>query len=73
MSAGSMGSDGDRQAASRNGSTGTLFLRFDAVEGSFDILAQVKLRDLARVDFAFVRGLAAYNLVRLPKLLAPPP
>ena len=36
-------------------------------------LAQVKLRGLARVDFAFVLGLAAYNLVRLPKLLAPPP
>jgi hypothetical protein len=33
-------------------------------------LAQVKLRGLARVDFAFVLGLAAYNLVRLPKLLA---
>ena len=35
-------------------------------------LAQVKLRGLARVDFAFTLGLAAYNLVRLPKLLAPP-
>jgi hypothetical protein len=33
-------------------------------------LAQVKLRGLARVDFAFVLGLAAYNLVRLPRLLA---
>ena len=33
-------------------------------------LAQVKLRGLARVDCAFVCGLAAYNLVRLPKLLA---
>jgi transposase len=33
-------------------------------------LAQVKLRGLARVDFAFVLGLAAYGLVRLPKLLA---
>jgi transposase len=33
-------------------------------------LAQVKLRGLARVDFAFVLGLAAYNLVRLPKLMA---
>lgn len=32
-------------------------------------LAQVKLRGLARVDFAFVLSLAAYNLVRLPKLL----
>jgi transposase len=35
-------------------------------------LAQVKLRGLARVDAAFVLGLAAYNLLRLPKLLAPP-
>ena len=35
-------------------------------------LAQVKLRGLDRVDFAFVLGLAAYNLLRLPKLLAPP-
>jgi transposase len=35
-------------------------------------LAQVKLRGLARVDAAFVFGLAAYNLLRLPKLLAPP-
>ena len=33
-------------------------------------LAQVKLRGLARVDCAFVLGLAAYNRVRLPKLLA---
>lgn len=36
-------------------------------------LGQVKLRGLARVDFAFVLGLAAYNLVRLPKLLAGAP
>ena len=35
-------------------------------------LAQVKLRGLARVDSAFIFGLAAYNLLRLPKLLAPP-
>jgi transposase len=35
-------------------------------------LAQVKLRGLDRIDSAFVLGLAAYNLVRLPKLLAPP-
>lgn len=35
-------------------------------------LAQVKVRGLARVDFAFVLGLAAYNLVRLPKLIAAP-
>ena len=33
-------------------------------------LAQVKLRGLARVDCAFVLGLAAYNLVRVPKRLA---
>lgn len=35
-------------------------------------LAQVRMRGLARVDFAFVLRLAAYNLVRLPKLLAAP-
>jgi IS5 family transposase len=35
-------------------------------------LAQLKLRGLARVDFAFVFSLAAYNLVRLPKLMAVP-
>jgi len=35
-------------------------------------LAQVKMRGLARVDFAFNLRLAAYNLVRLPKLMAPP-
>ena len=35
-------------------------------------LAQVKLRGLDRVDAAFVLGLAAYNLVRRPKLPAPP-
>lgn len=35
-------------------------------------LAQVKVRGLARVDFAFTLGLAAYNLVRLPKLIAVP-
>ncbi len=33
-------------------------------------LAQVRLRDLARVDFAFVLGLAACDPVRLPTLLA---
>ena len=32
-------------------------------------LAKVKLRGLARVDAVFTLGLAAYNLVRLPKLL----
>ena len=35
-------------------------------------LAQVKLRGLARVNCAFVLSLAAYSLVRLPKLLAGP-
>jgi len=35
-------------------------------------LAQVKLRGLARVRARFTFGLAAYNLIRLPKLLAPP-
>jgi hypothetical protein len=33
-------------------------------------LAQVKLRGLARVDTAFQLRLAAFNVVRLPKLLA---
>lgn len=32
-------------------------------------LAQVKLRGRARVDAVFTMGLAAYNLVRLPKLM----
>jgi hypothetical protein len=31
----------------------------------------VKLRGLAKVHAAFVFALAAYNLVRLPKLLVP--
>jgi transposase len=35
-------------------------------------LAKVKLRGRARVDAAFTLALAAYNLVRLPKLLAVP-
>lgn len=35
-------------------------------------LAQVKLRGLAKVEALFTFGLAAYNLVRLPKLLAAP-
>ena len=35
-------------------------------------LRKVKLRGLAKVDFAFQLALAAYNLVRLPKLLAAP-
>lgn len=33
-------------------------------------LAQVKVRGLAKVRAAFTFGLAAYNLARLPKLLA---
>ena len=36
-------------------------------------LAQVKVRGLPRVGAAFVLGLAAYNLIRLPKLLEAPP
>ena len=36
-------------------------------------LARVKLRGLDRVDAAFTMALAAYNLIRLPKLLAVPP
>jgi transposase len=35
-------------------------------------LAKVKLRGLARVDAAFTLALAAYNLIRLPKLMARP-
>lgn len=35
-------------------------------------LAKVKLRGCARGDAAFILALAAYNLVRLPKLLAAP-
>lgn len=35
-------------------------------------LAKVKLRGRARVDASFTLALAAYNLVRLPKLLAAP-
>jgi IS5 family transposase len=34
-------------------------------------LAQVKVRGLDKVRAAFVFAIAAYNLVRLPKLLAP--
>lgn len=33
-------------------------------------LAKIKLRGRAKVDAAFTLGLAAYNLIRLPKLLA---
>ena len=35
-------------------------------------LAKVKLRGRARVDTAFTLALAAYNLIRLPRLLAAP-
>jgi IS5 family transposase len=35
-------------------------------------LAKVKLRGCCRVDAAFTLALAAYNLIRLPKLLAVP-
>lgn len=35
-------------------------------------MAKVKLRGCARVGAAFTLNLAAYNLVRLPKLLAVP-
>ena len=34
-------------------------------------LAQLKVRGLAKVRAVFVFGVAAYNIVRLPKLLAP--
>lgn len=33
----------------------------------------MNVRGLARVDFAFRLGLAAYDLVRLPRLLLPVP
>ncbi|MBM4073342.1 MAG: IS5 family transposase [Planctomycetes bacterium] len=35
-------------------------------------LARIKFRGRARVDAAFTLGLAAYNLIRLPKLLTAP-
>ena len=44
---------------------------FGWIKGSAG-LAKVKLRGRARVDTAFTLALAAYNLVRLPKLLAAP-
>lgn len=44
---------------------------FGWVKGSAG-LTQVKVRGRARVDAAFTLTLAAYNLVRLPKLLAAP-
>ena len=36
-------------------------------------LRQTKLRGLAKVDWAFTFAVAAYNLVRTPKLLAASP
>ena len=36
-------------------------------------LRQAKLRGIARVGWSFTFAAAAYNLVRLPKLLATPP
>jgi transposase len=42
---------------------------FGWIKGSAG-LAKVKLRGRARVDAAFTLALAAYNLIRLPKLLA---
>lgn len=44
---------------------------FGWIKGSAG-LAKVKLRGRARVNAAFTLALAAYNLVRLPKLLAAP-
>jgi hypothetical protein len=35
-----------------------------------DPLRQVKLRGLAKLDWLFVFSCAAYNLIRLPKLMA---
>lgn len=36
-------------------------------------LRQVELRGLEKVDWLFVCSYAAYNLIRLPKLIAQPP
>ena len=44
---------------------------FGWIKGSAG-LAKVKLRGRARVDAVFTLALAAYNLIRLPKLLAAP-
>lgn len=44
---------------------------FGWIKGSAG-LAKIKLRGRARVDAAFTLALAAYNLIRLPKLLAAP-
>lgn len=43
---------------------------FGWIKGSAG-LARMKLRGRAGVDGAFTLALAAYNLIRLPKLLAP--
>jgi transposase len=45
---------------------------FGWIKGSAG-LAKVKLRGRLRVDGVFTLALAAYNLIRLPKLLAAPP
>jgi IS5 family transposase len=44
---------------------------FGWIKGSAG-LARIKLRGRVRVDAAFTLALAAYNLIRLPKLLAAP-
>jgi len=36
-------------------------------------LRKVKVRALSKVRWAFTLALAAYNLIRLPKLLGPQP
>ena len=36
-------------------------------------LRQVKLLGLAKVDWRFVFSCAAHNLIRMPRLMAPPP
>ena len=58
----------------RNGS-GSIKRRIEEVFGwikSSAGLAKVKLRGRDRVDAAFMLALAAYNLIRLPKLLMVP-
>ena len=51
-----------------DGSSGSLFSYVDGSAG----LAKVKLRARAKVDAVFTLALAAYNLIRLPKLLGAP-
>jgi hypothetical protein len=69
------GSRIDGRTTRHPGYTASLRIR-KRIEEGFDWvkqvagLAQVKLRSLPRGDCALVLGLAAYNLVRLPKLLA---